>query len=365
MRLSGDVGRGPDGTETALDGGAEPRFRDAYLGDGTGDRPLPVPGDTAQDVTPRWNLFRKIEREDDVDELARSLFPDDDGGSGEFFDAAARQVFAAVVKMARRESENPTNADIIEYFRHASAEDLYDDLGDHPDFAAARSALNPDAAKQAGGVYATVQQQIADVFVGAFADAGGFSVREYMEDPQGRVLVLDYSQRYGESAGLLFRFLIDRATSLALADPDRPAQFVLDEFARLPALQRIESLVNVGRGVDTGAILGVQSVSQVYATYGKARGRALLAGLPSAVLLRCGDRESTEFARERVGTTFETYTRHTEERPGGLGKIEETKDEEEHEFAKGEFGRFKPGEGIIVRPDGWVKGRLQMLDKGA
>lgn len=311
-----------------------------------------------------WNLFHELESESDVDDVARGLFDTDEG---EFFDKAARQVFGAAVTYLDRELEDPTNADLAAYFKRTDREQLYADLTEYDDLVAPASALDPDAGRQAAGVYATCQQQVADLFVDEFAAEGDFSIREYMADPDGRILLLDYPQERGGSVAPVFRFMIDRGASLSLADPDRPATFVLDEFARLPPLRRIRELVNVGAGVSTQVVLTLQSVAQLQDQYGREAAKAILSGLVTALVLRCGDDESIEYARSIIGTEFREYTKHVDRKRSALTGAtftagRETKFEEEHHFAKGAFVDFDAGEGVLVRSDGWVHGRLRMLE---
>lgn len=316
--------------------------------------------------TVTWNLFAELEddRDSDIDDLTRGLFDTDEG---EFFDKAARQVFGAAVTYLDRELDDPTNADLAAYFKRTDREQLHADLTDYDDLVAPASALDPDAGRQAAGVYATVQQQMSDLFVDEFAAEGDFSIREYMADPDGRILLLDYPQERGGPVAPVFRFMIDRAATHALADPDRPATVVLDEFARLPPLRRIRELVNVGAGVETQVILTLQSVAQLQDQYGRDAATSILSGLVTTLVLRCGDDESIEYARSIIGTEFREYTKHVDRKQSALTGAtftagRETKFEEEHHFAKGAFVDFDPGEGVVVRSDGWVHGRLRMLE---
>lgn len=143
-----------------------------------------------------WNIFRDMENEQDADEIARALFPDS-RSSKDFFDTAGRQLFAANLKYLNREIDDPTNADLIRYWQRATPEKMYENLtrDGHEDLRAAASAINPDADGQTAGVFASAQQQVQDLFVGDFAKEGYFSIREYMANPQGRILVLDYPTR--------------------------------------------------------------------------------------------------------------------------------------------------------------------------
>jgi hypothetical protein len=339
---------------------------------------------SATESTATWNLFREIETERDLDELGRALFPSGSGnGSGsergssgaQFFDTAARQVFVAVAKYLRREyrakDQDPTNALLVRYFERTDAETLYEDLTEYDDLVGAASAVDPEADRQARGVYATAQQRVNDVFVGDFAtsadetDRPEISIRGYMKNPQDYVLVLDRPQRYGASVAPIFRFLVDRAAMHGLDEPGRGSYFVLDEFPRLPRLDRIEELVNVGAGQQTQVVLTLQSVSQLYDTYGRQQGQSILAGFATEILLRAGDGESVEHAREAIGTHFEEYTGHTRHRDlGDWGEREverETQMEEEHPLSKGDLQRLDVGEAVIVQPGGWAFGYVPMI----
>ena len=312
----------------------------------------------------KWNLFAELEDESDVDEIARGIFPNSSDGD-QFFTNAGRQLFAATVKYIYREVENPTNADLKRYWERTDAKTMYEDLSSdgHEDLTAAASAIDPDAGRQASGVYSTAQQQVSDLFTGDFGRDGDFSVRGYMNDPQGRVLVLDYPNRQASTIAPLFAFLIDEAIKHGMDDPHNGAYFLFDEIEHLDVtIDRLSELVNVGRGRGCQAIITLQSVAQLYDTYSKERGKALLSGMTTAVILRVADSDSVEFARSRIGTHFEEFT-HRERPDVGFFGSEETKLEEQHDFAKGEFAQFEPGEAVICRQsEGWVHAYIPMLE---
>ncbi|MDL5363896.1 type IV secretory system conjugative DNA transfer family protein [Halalkalicoccus sp. NIPERK01] len=336
-------------------------YRDFLEERGTPMIRLSSRGSRAEDGSPiAWNIFAEIEDEEDADELARALFPEQ---SGDFWTGAARQLFAANLKYLHREMESPDNADLVRYFERATPETMHENLtrDDHEDLTAAASAINPETERQAGSVFATAQQQITDLFVGDFAESGSFSVREYMQNPDGRVLVLDYPTRQSGTIAPVFRYLIDQAIMHGMDDPDRSAYYLLDEIEHLDAtIKRLGELINVGRGVNCQAILSLQSVAQLEDTYGKQRAHALLSGMVTVVGLRTADEESVDFLRETVGTSFEQYTRS----PGDDRTPNESEEKEEYQFAKGELRNFNAGEAVICRQGkGWVHGRIKMLEE--
>jgi len=129
---------------------------------------------SSTDATEYWNLFAEIEREADIDEIGRALFPQTDGS--EFFSQAGRQLFVAVVTYLHREAQasdtTPTNADLVAFVQSTDKQEMHERLTDHSDLTAAASAIDPDSERQAAGVYANFQQVIADLFRGDFAEAG-------------------------------------------------------------------------------------------------------------------------------------------------------------------------------------------------
>lgn len=328
-----------------------------------------------RDSTHIPNLFREFDDELDVDEFARAVFPGGggrrDGGSAEHFNKVSRQTFAAVLKMLRRERDNPDNATVLRYFMRSSPEDIFNDLREYDDFAAATSALNVEAnAKHAQDTYSTLHSTVEEVFAGDFArspnDVGkqAFSFREAYENPPDKPIVLDFPKNKGDSTKPLFRFYLDWAARFALDNQQRQDYFILDEFARIPNLRKIGDLLNVGAGDRVQVVVALQSVSQMYANYGRDRGNALLSGLVSKVLLRANDSDTVEFIRNSIGTEFVEYTKHVERDDMGNEVRRETKEEEEHRFSKGQIRKWSPGVCAIVLPDRWAKGYSPQLDGG-
>ena len=313
---------------------------------------------SSTDATEYWNLFAEIEREADIDEIGRALFPHTDGS--EFFSQAGRQLFVAVVTYLHREAQasdtTPTNADLVAFVQSTDKQEMHERLTDHSDLTAAASAIDPDSERQAAGVYANFQQVIADLFRGDFAEAGEFSIREYMDDPQGRTLLLDFPITEGDAVQPAFRFFIDWAARFALAN-EQDTYFVLDEFARLPGLRKIGDLINAGRGRNTQLLLGVQSVAQLHDTYGKDRANALLSGLVQSVIMRVGDAASVEYAQSQIGREKQHRSVPVHDRDGRSVGRQELQDET-HPIVESDLERLNDGEAIVVVPDGWLRGLI-------
>jgi hypothetical protein len=336
---------------------------------------IPYTRISLEDSSDIWNVFLEFEDELDIDEFARALFPEPSGdnSSSDHFEEMARQAFAAVLKMLVREAggvEELSNHTIRHYFQTSGPGDVYEDLSEYPDFRASQSALNVETnAKHAQDVFITMQRTVNKVFVGDFArspEGLGFTIRGYMENQQPAPLVLDFPKDKGATTEPLFRFMIDWAARFALNDPDRQHYFVLDEFARIPHLRKIGDLLNVGSGDGVQVLVTLQSVTQMYYNYGRDRGESLLSGLVTKVCLRANDSETVDFIRDSIGTEFVEYTKHVDYRQSLISdrRVEtnrETKQEEEHAFAKGDIQKWSQGWGVVVTPDGWMFGYIPML----
>ena len=221
---------------------------------------------------------------------------------------------------------------------------------------------------QRGGIWTNVQRHVTDVFKRDFArspteEKPEVSIREYMQNPQGKALVLDYPYREGDATTPIFRLLIDLAAREALVDRERGSYFVLDEVAQIPNLNRFDELVNVGAGRNIQVFVTLQSVAQLRAGYGEQEASAILSGLTSTILLRCDDPKSVEYVQAKIGREKKEYTAHVEKAnlPRGRKKTmhRERKPEHEHVFSEAQINSWQPGEGVLVCPDLWAFGRVK------
>jgi Cdc6-like AAA superfamily ATPase len=336
--------------------------------------------------TQKWNLFQEISSAHDIDEFAQALFPELSGGENDFFDDMARQVFAACLKRMIRENGNSTkgltNATVRRYFQKNGADDIYEDLHQYSNLRAAASAINVEKSpRQAQGVYASIQRVVNKIFVGDFGESpnkgDGFSIRNHVRDPQGVPIVLDFPKASGQSTKPIFRFLIDHAAMFAMQDTDNQSYFVLDEFAQIPHLRRLEELVNVGRGEKVTTLVTLQSVQQLYQNYERAGGESILAGLVSMILLRPNDAETVDFYQAAIGKEFSGIMSSSRTRWFGTNQQENlsssesrnlfrkrersTSGSEKHHFSEGEIRKWDPGIGVVVKQSGWTHGYISML----
>jgi hypothetical protein len=278
---------------------------------------------STRDASHVYNIFEEIDPtgpkgEDEFDEMADVLFKEHRAHSKNvFFPDAASTLLGGLLRYLYREGKCaglcPDNRELLDFIRRFDQKEAYELLSatdedgnpTYPDLQGAAGTITPNARKQTAGVYTTLRLILRRTFgtgdLGLPAARGEtISIREYMENPQGRILLLDFPIAEAERVKPAFRFFLHRAIKFGLKDRGQ-AYYVLDEFARIPDVTNMEELVDTGRAQNAQAILGLQSVSQLDAKYGRHVGKALRSGMLYELHLRSGDRHTVDYVRHRLG----------------------------------------------------------------
>jgi hypothetical protein len=315
---------------------------------------------STRDSTHIWNVFREVETEEDFERIGNSLFKDREENSTEkkFFPITARQALVAAMKYLYREGKQcdiaPDNRELVDFFDRFTVEEMYELINEHEDLRGELAAMDPKATKQSIGIIGTLQSLLQDTFgVGDFGrPEGTFSIREYFQQPAGRVLVLDYPLEEGDRVTDMFRVFLDRAIQYALADADTQAVFVLDEFARIPHVDRMKTLVATGRARQVQSVIGVQSVAQLAENYGSNAADSLLSGLTQEVFLRAGDERTLNYYTSRLGINPNLGSRQTSEHDHQTGNPGALWDN---------LQRLADGEGYILKQGGYAHVSVPMV----
>jgi energy-coupling factor transporter ATP-binding protein EcfA2 len=307
-----------------------------------------------------WNVFGEIEQDGDCDEIARAIFAGAETDN-DYFTNAAAQVLADVLRMFWNDpiGTPPTNAGLVTFLEGASVDTLCNAFEDN-DLSAQKHL--PRGAEASSNIVSILEERVSAVFRRDFAKQGSFSVREYMQNPKGQILILDFPIQQSSSVQPIFRLLIDWSIRFGLSD-ERSSYYLLDEFAALPDLDMLERLINAGRAYNCYAILGVQAIPQLRDTYGKDGADSLLSGLAQEIHLRVGQ-GSVEYCRKRLG-------RNRIERNVGESEDDWLVDEDENdqrvfeEYSVGEdtLQNLDAGQGIIHTTVGRQWGRIYLLEE--
>ncbi|RRJ32050.1 type IV secretory system conjugative DNA transfer family protein [Halocatena pleomorpha] len=316
---------------------------------------------SSRDSTVTWNVFNEIEEDGDYDEIAKAVFAGAEVDN-DYFTNAAAQVLADVLRLIQlraKPDEIPTNVDLIGFVDTVDVDHMREwfvaeDLSSKKHL--------PDGVEASSNIVSILEERVKAVFRDDFGEAGTFSVREYMADPRGRVLLLDFPIQQSASVQPIFRLLIDWSIRFGL-DDDRGSYYILDEFAALPELDMLERLINAGRAYNCYAILGVQAIPQLRDTYGSDKADSLLSGLAQEIHLRVGQ-GSVEYCRKRIGRERVERNVGPDEDDEWLVETDENDIRVFEDYPIGEdtLQNFEAGRGVVHTPAGRQHGRLYLLD---
>lgn len=323
----------------------------------------------ADDADVTWNLFRDATRDRDCREIAGAIFGAPVGNNP--FHGPAKHVFTAVLIYLRREAERQHKRDALGHddiveFLAQDLETIYDRLTEYDQLRSHASHLDPESGKGARNVFQTLHEYVDSVFVGEFAHHGEFSIREYIENPDGRVLVIDSAPGEMETLGPMFRLLIDWSIRYAM-DAETPVNFILDEIDQLPPLTQLSNLTARGRSVGARALIGVQTVGQLKQTYdGSVAG--ILGNCPQGLFFSPGDDETARYILSELGEQRTTVESETVRNSGGAFDASEIstsvslREQERAPIPSGELKQFGPGECVIKARQDWWIGHTTLLD---
>ncbi|MBX0296934.1 type IV secretory system conjugative DNA transfer family protein [Haloarcula nitratireducens] len=316
------------------------------------------------DVT--WNLFRDADSRQDFREIAAAVFGNPSGHNP--FHTPAKQVFEDMLRYLHLEAqrnnrrENLSHMDIVSLLEDGRA-GIYDALDSYDQLESGH--LDTEQGKAAQNVYQTLVEYTRPIFVEDFAEHGSFSLREYIRNPEGRVLIVDSRPSRMATLGPMFQLLLDWSIRFAMESPN-PTVHVLDEIDQLPPLGQITNLTARGRKEKARALIGVQTIGQLSDTYSDISG--ILGNCPQGLYFGPGDSHSTEFIRNEIGErrVLDRRETHSMSRQSGSHSHrsqarESYQETEKAPITSGQLRDFEPGECITVTRTDWWYGQTHEL----
>ena len=272
-------------------------------------------------VTDKWNVFKEISADgwDDIDivnntnELTMSVFQEaiQKNSSNPFFPNAARDLLAALIICITRAGVNDAlfrkkhfyNKELRDFLNVADAVTIANMLKGENDMGAVLNYIGDGTTAQALGVLAEMQNVIRQIFVGSFADAGHFSIRNFVRNKGGKTLFVEYDLSMGSLLTPIYRLFFDLALKEALGrnKSEGNVYLICDEFKLLPNLQHIDDGVNFGRSLGVKVLAGLQSIEQLYEIYGDSRGRNIAAGFSAVFAFKANDPCTREYVSKLYG----------------------------------------------------------------
>lgn len=271
-----------------------------------------------RDKSLRWNIFKEILADGGNDrdcilnsnEICKSLFEERvKNTTNAFFPNAARDILASVLVCIIREARKDKsllqslyNNELKEMLDTSNATMLQGILRSWPDMQSVCSYIDGNGG-QTQGVMAEMYSVVREVLMGAFAEKGGFSMRDFVRKRGKNVLYVEYDLSIGSVLTPVYRLLFDLALKEALGRQKNQGNVYLicDEFKLLPHLQHIDDGVNFGRSLGVKIIAGLQSMEQLYEIYGESRGKNIAAGFSSIFAFKANDVTTRDYVSNLFG----------------------------------------------------------------
>lgn len=272
--------------------------------------------------TLKWNIYKEIlvDGWDDNDvynntyEIAHSLFKEAiEKTTQQFFPNAARDLLTAILIAHIRLGKDDMNFK-KKFFNNKALRQYLDSMSVDkikrllnpkvfPDLSSVLMYLGDGMNEQALGVLAELQNVSHQIFMGAFADDGRFSTREFVRGKGGKTLFVEYDLSIGDTLAPIYRLMFDLSLKEAMGRNKSSGNVYLicDEFKLLPNLKHIEDGVNFGRGLGVKILAGLQSIEQLYEVYGESRGRNIASGFSTVVAFKSNDTVTREFVSNLYG----------------------------------------------------------------
>lgn len=266
--------------------------------------------------TEKWNIFAEVvsdgwdkdEINHNADEIAELIFNDTIKEShAPFFPKAAKDIFSAIItgmtylgindKEYRLKFLN--NKSLRDYIRKADAVMLVEFLGSFPELQGCLKYIGDGKSEQALGVLAELQAVTNKLFYKNFgAEDGRFSVRRYGRNRKGKVLFVEYDLANGLSLKPVYRVLIDLFLKEALSGKQRGRIYVVcDELSLIPKLSYLPDALNFGRSLGIMVIAGLQSMEQLYETYGEIEGRNIASAFQTTVCFHTNNLATRDYIK--------------------------------------------------------------------
>jgi hypothetical protein len=302
--LSTALARGDRAIIADPDGGYMRRFFD------------PARGDTVlnpfDERSVKWDLFGEIKTRYDVDQLARSLIPDQEGADRSWR-GYARTFFAAVA----RQSHEAGVTDLSELYRLLVVAET-GELRTLLRGSAAQPFLDEHNSRMFDSIRSVTTSAVGALdYIAQQPGAGAgrdFSVRAWVAEQRQGVLFMPYKAgqiaALGSTISAWMRLAIFEAmdqgeqSSDRRSDAARPIWFIVDELDALGQIDGLKDALARLRKFGGRCVLGFQSVAQVSSTYGHGDAHTIVENCGNSLILRCSASEgggTARFASQLIG----------------------------------------------------------------
>ena len=257
-----------------------------------------------------WDLFAEIEQPYDVDQLARSLIPDQDGADRSwrgyartFFTAVTRQLW----ELGQRDPSFRTVSELYRLITMAPTEELKLLVANTP----AQPFLEAGNERMFGSIRSVASTSLAGLEAIGAQHTTPLSIRRWIRTSQKGALFLPYSANQisalRSSISAWMRLAIFETMSAGPAgavERDQNLWFIVDELDALGQIDGLKDALARLRKFGGRCVLGFQSIAQVSGTYGASEAQTIVENCGNTLILRCSASEkggTAAFASRLIG----------------------------------------------------------------
>lgn len=280
--LDGALARGDRAIIADPDGGYMARYYDPARGDVILNPFLPA--------SHRWDLHAEIFQDHDVEHIARALLADRANSDGPWYEYA-RSFFAWAVRQTMRDGMRDLK-EVVRLVKSAPMGELREILAgkEEAHFVAEGNERMFGSVRSVTAIGVSALGHIAE------QQAPGFSVRKWVRDGRagtsarnGGVLFMPYKATEVATLGSMISTWLRLAIFEIMAQPegDQRVWIVIDELDALGPIDGLKDALARLRKFGASCVLGFQSISQVWGTYGRAHGDTIVENTGTTLILRC------------------------------------------------------------------------------
>lgn len=245
-----------------------------------------------------WSPLAEIQGEWDCEGIAQSMIPDAQGESGEW-NKYAQAVIGAILRHCWKYS-----LDNAEIYRLAIVADIAE-LREITEGTSAAGLLAKGNEKMFGSVRGIVSTYLSPYqYLCPSAGREAFSIKAWVQGGKGWAY-FNYRGDQRKALAPLIAASIDifnaGVMSLSPDEHGRRIWLVADEFASLGRVSSMEDFLTNARKQGGVAILGMQSISQVWAAYGRENAQSMLSSIGTWTVLRTPDADTSEYLSRFLG----------------------------------------------------------------
>ena len=256
----------------------------------------------------RWDLFSEIKNAYDVEQLARSLIPDQ-GGQDRIWRGYARTFFAAVT----RQMDEAGVKDTDELYRQLVVADI-GELREMVRGTPAQPFLDEHNLRMFDSIRSVTSSAVEPLEYIAKQKGAAFSVRKWVKEKSPGVLFMPYKAGQIAAMSSTISAWMRLAIFETMDREEQPQQdsrgkndrlwFVVDELDALGQIDGLKDALARLRKFGGRCVLGFQSIAQVSNTYGQGEAHTIVENCGNTLILRCSASEgggTARFASQLIG----------------------------------------------------------------